>query len=67
MGYKLFDLYAVKEGKGDKTFFPPIGVAFLREEDGKEKITLNLNMFPSEVFHGSLRKPKEDKNNEPDF
>lgn len=60
MSLQIFDLYSVREGKNDKTFFPPIGVAFLGEkEDGTPKISLQLNMFPKENFYGSLRQKKE--------
>ena len=61
MGFKMFDLYAVREGKDDKTFFPPIGVCFAGEkDDGTPKLSIQLNMFPKETFYGSLRQKREE-------
>jgi len=67
MALQVFDLYSIRKGKDDKTFFPPIGIAFLGEkEDGTPKLSIQLNMFPDTTYHGSIKKPKEDHKN-PDW
>ena len=62
----IFDLYGISE-KGDKTYFPPLGVAFLGEKDnGEAKLSVNLNLLQDTKILGSIRKPRQ-QSNEPSF
>jgi hypothetical protein len=44
---KLYNLCASQEGKDGKTHWSNVGVLFVGEKDGAEKISVKLNSIPT--------------------
>ena len=70
----IIDLFGIREGKNDKTYFPPVGVAFLGEKANKDtgemepRLTVQLNLIPDVKIYGSQRKEwKKRESNDPGF